>query len=51
MMVGRAGVPADASLTFWASPERCRWVLRRDLGSAALPSVMRKAIAHALKEY
>lgn len=25
-------------------------VSRRDLGSAALPSVMRKVIAHALKE-
>lgn len=50
MMVFRAIVPPNASLTFWASPERCRWVPRRDLAQAALPSVMRKIIAHALKE-
>lgn len=50
LMVMRAIVAPEASLTFWASPERCRWVPRRDLGSAALPSVMRKVIAHALKE-
>jgi A/G-specific adenine glycosylase len=51
VMVFRAIVPPDASLTFWASPEHCRWVPRRDLGQAALPSVMRKIIAHALKEH
>jgi A/G-specific adenine glycosylase len=51
MMVFRAIVPPDTSLTFWASPERCRWVPRRDLAQAALPSVMRKIIAHALKEH
>jgi A/G-specific adenine glycosylase len=51
LMVLRAIVPVDAGLTFWASPERCRWVARRDLGGAALPSVMRKVIAHALKEH
>ena len=51
LVVYRAIVPAEASLTFWASPERCRWVPRRGLGVAALPSVMRKAIAHALKEH
>ena len=50
VMVLRAIVPPNAGLTFWASPESCRWVARRDLGSAALPSVMRKVIAHALKE-
>jgi len=50
LMIFRAIVPADVSLTFWASPERCRWVARRDLHAAALPSVMRKVIAHALKE-
>lgn len=50
LMVFRAIVPADASLTFWAEPERCRWVARRELHAAALPSVMRKVIAHALKE-
>ena len=50
MMVYRAIVPVSASPDLWASPERCRWVPRRDLGQAALPSVMRKLIAHALKE-
>ncbi|MGE0054196.1 MAG: A/G-specific adenine glycosylase [Hyphomicrobium sp.] len=50
MMVVRALVPEDVSLTFWAEPDRCRWVKRRDLHSQALPSVMRKIIAHGLKE-
>jgi A/G-specific adenine glycosylase len=50
VVVHRALVPADASLTFWAEPERCHWVARRDLHAAALPSVMRKIIAHALRE-
>ena len=31
-------VPADASLTFWADPQRCQWVARRDLDRAALPT-------------
>jgi A/G-specific adenine glycosylase len=51
LIVYRTLVPADVSLTFWAEPERCTWVHRRDLASAALPSVMRKVIAHALKEH
>jgi A/G-specific adenine glycosylase len=50
LIVYRALVAADATLTFWAEPDRCRWVKRRDLASAALPSVMRKVIAHGLKE-
>jgi A/G-specific adenine glycosylase len=50
MMVLRAIVPVGASLTFWANSEQCRWVPRRDLHAAALPTVMRKVIAHALKE-
>ena len=50
MLVYRAILPADASLTFWADPQRCRWVRRRDLDRAALPSVMRKIIAHGLKK-
>ncbi len=50
VVVYRALVPADASLTFWAEPERCRWVARRDLAASAVPSVMRKIIAHALRE-
>ena len=50
MLVYRAIAPADASLTFWADPQRCQWVPRRDLDRAALPSVMRKLIAHGLRE-
>jgi len=45
----RAIVPLDAELTFWSEPERCCWIHRRDLADAALPSVMRKVIAHALE--
>ncbi|MFN3868989.1 MAG: A/G-specific adenine glycosylase [Hyphomicrobiaceae bacterium] len=48
LTVHRALLPVDAELTFWAEAERCRWVHRRDLDKAALPSVMRKAIQHAL---
>jgi A/G-specific adenine glycosylase len=51
LMVLLSVVPADASLTFWASSDTCRWVARHDLAAAALPSVMRKVIAHALKEH
>lgn len=50
LQVYRAIVPVETSLTFWASPDRCHWVARRDLFSKALPSVMRKVIAHALRE-
>jgi A/G-specific adenine glycosylase len=50
VVVYRTLVPAETSLTFWAEPERCQWVARRDLHAAALPSVMRKIIAHALTE-
>jgi A/G-specific adenine glycosylase len=50
MLVYRAVLPANATLTFWADPARCQWVARRDLDRAALPSVMRKIIAHGLKE-
>ena len=49
-LVYRAVVAADTTLTFWADPGRCRWVARRDLDRAALPSVMRKIIAHGLRE-
>jgi A/G-specific adenine glycosylase len=49
-LVYRAIVPADATLTFWADPGRCRWVAHRDLDRAAVPSVMRKIIAHGLRE-
>jgi A/G-specific adenine glycosylase len=44
----RAVVPADAQLDLWADPERCQWLPRRALAKAALPSLMRKVIAHAM---
>jgi A/G-specific adenine glycosylase len=47
--VMRALVPLDVSLNLWAEPQRCKFVHRRDLHAEALPSVMRKIIAHALK--
>ena len=50
LVVHVAIVPADVALTFWADSARCRWVPRRALAGQALPSVMRKIIAHALKE-
>jgi A/G-specific adenine glycosylase len=49
LAVYRAEVPVDAEVTSAASPERCRWVHVRDLHGAALPSVMRKVLAHALE--
>ena len=45
-----AEVSAEAKLNAAAHPERCRWVHVRDLHSAALPSLMRKVLAHALEE-
>ncbi|MGD9784364.1 MAG: A/G-specific adenine glycosylase [Hyphomicrobiaceae bacterium] len=48
LAVYRAIVPVDAELTFWAEAERCLWMPRRELPDAALPSVMRKLLAHAL---
>ncbi|MEZ5817279.1 MAG: A/G-specific adenine glycosylase [Hyphomicrobiaceae bacterium] len=48
LAVYRAVVPADAQLDLWAEPDLCRWLPRRALGRAALPSVMRKVIAHAI---
>lgn len=50
VVVYRAIVPIESTLTFWADPQRCQWVPRRDLDRVALPSVMRKLIAHGLKE-
>jgi A/G-specific adenine glycosylase len=49
LAVYRAEVPLDAALTSAASPDLCRWVQFRDLYGAALPSVMRKVLAHALE--
>jgi A/G-specific adenine glycosylase len=37
-------------MTCWANAPHCRWIARRDLDDAALPSVMRKIIAHGLRE-
>ncbi len=48
LQVYRAIVPEGVSLTLWADQHRCSWVNRRDLDREALPSVMRKVIAHAL---
>jgi A/G-specific adenine glycosylase len=47
-LVYRAHVPAAARLTSSADAPRCRWVPQRDLDDVALPSVMRKIVAHAL---
>ena len=44
-----AEVSAEAKPAKAAQPERCRWAHLRDLHSAALPSVMRKVLAHALE--
>jgi A/G-specific adenine glycosylase len=49
MEVYRALVPANASLTLWCDPGRCRWVPRGELSRAALPTVMRKILAHGLR--
>jgi len=49
LAVYHAIVPADASLNLWASPDRCRWVPRSRLAAQALPSLMRKVIAHAMR--
>jgi A/G-specific adenine glycosylase len=42
-------VGVDTTLDLWAEPERCIWVKRRELERQALPSVMRKILAHALQ--
>jgi A/G-specific adenine glycosylase len=42
-----APVGRNAEIKRAADPERCRFVARRDLASAALPSVMRKVLSHA----
>jgi A/G-specific adenine glycosylase len=48
LSVYRAEVAADAEPKRAAHPERCRWVKPRQLAGAALPSVMRKVLLHAL---
>jgi A/G-specific adenine glycosylase len=49
LSVYRAEVEQDAAVADAAEPERCRWLHRRELAGAALPSVMRKVLAHALQ--
>lgn len=46
--VYRSLVDRETPLTRAADAPRCRWVARRDLDRAALPSIMRKIIAHGL---
>jgi A/G-specific adenine glycosylase len=48
LAVYRAEVERDAVLKRESEPERCHWLKLRELAGAALPSLMRKVIAHAL---
>jgi A/G-specific adenine glycosylase len=48
LSVYRAEVEAEAKPKRTAQPERCRWLKPRELSGAALPSVMRKVLLHAL---
>ncbi len=50
LSVYRAEVGLDAALERGAHPSRCRWLMPRELAGAALPSVMRKVLGHALDE-
>ena len=50
VMVYRAHVRNDPPLTLWANQKQCRWVHRDRLSGEALPSVIRKIIAHALDD-
>jgi A/G-specific adenine glycosylase len=47
LRVLRAEAGAKPSLSRGASPERCLWLKPRDFHAAALPSVMKKILAHA----
>jgi A/G-specific adenine glycosylase len=49
LCVVRAAVPEQAALLDVAEPERCRWLTMRELPGAALPTVMRKVLAHAFE--
>jgi A/G-specific adenine glycosylase len=49
LQVYRAEVERDAKPNRTAEPERCRWLKLRELSGAALPSVMRKVLLHALE--
>lgn len=48
LIVYRSVVSPQVPLNLWAKPESCRWVDRADVHDEALPSVMRKVIAHGL---
>jgi len=48
LSVYRAEVEAEAKPKRTAQPARCRWLKPRELSGAALPSVMRKVLLHAL---
>lgn len=48
LSVFSAEVEAEAKPERSAEPERCRWLKPRELSGAALPSVMRKVLLHAL---
>ena len=50
LCVYRAEVGQDAQPKRAAEPDRCRWLKPRALAGAALPSVMRKVLMHALAE-
>jgi A/G-specific adenine glycosylase len=47
LRVLRADAGIKPSLSRGASPERCLWIKPRDFHAAALPSVMKKVLAHA----
>lgn len=51
LMVHRAFVPLDTELTLWADADQCQWVHRSQLDDQALPTVFRKAIAHAMADF
>jgi A/G-specific adenine glycosylase len=50
LTIYRGQAPLKAKLTAAAEPQRCRWVAREDLSGAALPSLMRKVLAHGAVE-
>jgi len=49
LAVYRAHVEKSVSASKDAAPERCMWVPRCELEDQALPSLMRKVVAHALE--
>lgn len=49
LRIYRSILPEAASLKPAAKPDQCRWVARTKLGTEALPTVMKKIIAHGLR--